>query len=72
MGYGVTVSAWDFDSQGYGSIPYTPANFCPHSLMVEHPLYTRHSPQIREQSWFESRWGYQIMPVITQPLKLVE
>lgn len=31
---------------------------CPYSLMVEHPAYTRHCLQIREQSWFESKCGY--------------
>lgn len=34
-----------------------PCPISPYSLMVEHPVYTRHSLQIREQSWFESSCG---------------
>ena len=36
-----------------------PCPISPYSLMVEHPVYTRHSLQIREQSWFESSCGDQ-------------
>ena len=36
-----------------------PCPISPYSLMVEHPVYTRHSLQIREQSWIESSCGDQ-------------
>ena len=34
-----------------------PCPISPYSLMAEHPVYTRHSLQIREQSWFKSSCG---------------
>ena len=38
-----------------------PCPISPYSLMAEHPVYTRHSLQIREQSWFESSCGDHIL-----------
>ena len=41
-----------------------PNRFRPCSLTVEHPAYTRHCLQIREQSRFESWRGHQISKAV--------
>jgi hypothetical protein len=47
--------------QRHGFDSHTRRQFCAYSLTVEHPAYTRHSLQIREQSRFESWWAHQIV-----------
>lgn len=36
--------------------------------MVGHPAYTRRWLQIRAQSWFESKWGYQRIKLVVSKL----
>lgn len=44
---------------------------CSRSLVVKHPSYTRHSPQIRERRWFESTREYQFKGISNNMLHLV-
>lgn len=61
-----TVDSKSTAERRAGSSPAWGTKQCLRSLVVKHPSYTRHSPQIRERRWFESTRRYQLAALMVE------